>query len=59
MGISYLVIGLLQYNLLIWKLIVLLLFFGFGCGIYLPINTRSILNLVKNHNKLQLDHYKE
>ncbi|ATN03929.1 TPA: MFS transporter [Staphylococcus aureus] len=47
MGISYLVIGLLQYNLLIWKLIVLLLFFGFGCGIYLPINTRSILNLVK------------
>lgn len=47
MGMSYLIIGILQHNLVIWELITLLIVFGLGCGIYLPINTRSILNLVK------------
>lgn len=45
MGLSYLIIGLLQYNLQIWELVILLLLFGLGCGIYLPINTGKLLNL--------------
>ncbi|MBF7020046.1 MFS transporter [Staphylococcus sp. 18_1_E_LY] len=47
MGLTYLIIGLIQDNILIWQLIVLLTMFGIGCGIYLPINTGSLLNLVK------------
>lgn len=46
MAISYLIIGIFQFEISIMNLTIWLFIFGLGCGVYLPINTRNLLKAV-------------